>query len=361
MLVRGPDFEERFNSRFPPYLHEKLKGLFDSDHANRARLRELQLLLTGVLAAKWLVLKAHGKEKIITNDLGYAPFINPPTGEKGIAIPLNHKTILAVIPRAENIDIMYAKDNKWVPDIQYLDLPPGNQGGLNRALTQTALRFTFGPDFPTVQKYVRGAPENPVAPEPDMLGFPDTVFLRSFEFTWHRLVGAIKRPPSDNDMWDFRLDWGAITSGWYSMPFTPVNLVEFPPALERIEDTIRLNFYDPQVYYDISELLFLEDLKDYEKAIEVATNALTYDLVLTLRMSMLVKRAALYLKLGKFSQMRTDRDAAITLASDQHSKDQILRELKISFRTLIQIFLDKIMSTYKLIKSKYNQDEHPAQ
>lgn len=358
MLVRGPDFEGRFSSRFPPYLHEKLTGLFDADHANRARLRELQLLLTGALAAKWLVLKAHGKEKIITNDLGYAPFIHPPSGERGLAIPLNQKTILAIIPRAENVPILYAKDNKWVPNIQFLDLSPGNHEGLNRTLTQTALRFTFGPDIPTVQRYVRGAPENPIAPEPDMLGFPDTVFLRSFEFTWHRLVSAIKRPPSDSNGWDFHLDWGAIASGWYSMPFTPLNLIEFPPALERIEDTIVLNFYDPQVYYDISELLFLEDLREYKKAVEVTTKALTYNLDLTLKLSMLVKRAKLYLKLGKFSQMRTDRDVAITLAPNQDARNQIMRELKISLRTLLQILVDKIMSAHKSIRSKRNQNDH---
>jgi hypothetical protein len=357
MLVRSPDFHERFGNRFPAYLHEKLSGLFDADHANRARLRELQLLLTAVLAAKWLVLKAHGKGKILTNDLGYAPFVHIQSGERGLAIPLNHRTILAIIPRAENTTILYEKDNNWVPDIQTLDLPPGNQVGLNQALAQTALRFTFGPDFPTVQKYIRGVPENPIAPEPDMLGFPDTVFLRAFEFTWHRLVGATKKPPSDRSVWDFQLDWDAVTSGWYSMPFTPVNLVEFPPALERVENTINLNFYDPTIYYDISKILFLEDIKDYEKAIEVATNSLTHDLDSALKLSMLVKRATLHLKLGNFTQMRVDRDAAVALASDQVAKGKILKELKVSLQTLIQIFWDKIISAYKSKGSRNDELE----
>lgn len=325
MLVRSPDFEDRFFERFPPEHREKLNGLFTSDQANRARLREIPRLLTGVLAAKWIVLTAHGKEQLITNDLGYSPYINPTTGDRGLAIPLSSKKILAIVPGKEDRTILYAEGDKWVPNIAYMDLPPGNHEGLNVALAHIALRFIFGPEIALVQKYYKDVVESFTAAEPIELGFPDALLSPAFEFTWHRLVSAITHPPSVVDGWDFSLDWEIITSGWHSMPFLPINLIEFPPALRRVGNAIQVTFYDPAVYFDISQMVMVEQMGDVETAIKIATESLSRESPQSLKAELLAKRAMLYKKQGNLLMAVTDRDAAVAQAPDNYFRAQILQ------------------------------------
>jgi hypothetical protein len=298
MLVRGPDFEDRFFERFPPEHRRELSNLFTSDQANAARLREIPRLLTGVLAAKWIVLTAHGKEKLLTNDLGYSPYINPATGDQGLAIPLSQKKILAIVPGKEDRSILRAEGDKWVPNISYMDLPPSNHEALNRSLAHIALRFIFGPEIALVQKYYKGVAESFTAPEPIELGFPREFLSPAFEFTWHRLVSAITQPPSVVGGWDFSLDWEIVTSGWHSMPFFPINLIEFPPALKRVGNTIQVKFYDPAVYFDLSHMVMAEQMGDVETAIKIATEALTREAPQSLKAEILAKRAMLYKKQG---------------------------------------------------------------
>src|SRR5215216_2527137 len=42
MLVRGPDFIEKFDQRFPPNRPEMMRKFLSNDNANRARLMDLQ-------------------------------------------------------------------------------------------------------------------------------------------------------------------------------------------------------------------------------------------------------------------------------------------------------------------------------
>ena len=319
MLVRGPDFTEKFNRRWPHNRPEQINKLLTNDNANRARLMDLQRLLGFVSTAKWLVLTTQGTEKLITNDLGYSPFINPIYGDKGIGIPLDHNIILAIIPTTKDHPIFYEKDNKWVPIINYLDLPPDNHHGLNKALAQNALRFIFGSDKSAVQKYVQGTPLSSSSPEPEELGFPDGRFSRAHEFTWHRLVSAIKKHPSDKEGWDFSLDWKVIASGWYPPPILPANLIEFPPVLKRVKNSICTRFYDPEIYYSISRILMLEEGGHHDTAIKEATNALTNKLSSSLRARILSIRGNILADIGKNREAMKDFEEAITF--DRSTED----------------------------------------
>jgi hypothetical protein len=51
------------------------------------------------------------------------------------------------------------------------------------------------------------------------------------EFTWHRLVAAIRKTPDDPSLAEFPLDISALSNGWTPPLLFPVNLPEFPPAL----------------------------------------------------------------------------------------------------------------------------------
>ncbi|MBI2759359.1 MAG: DUF4238 domain-containing protein [Chloroflexi bacterium] len=314
MLVRGPDFSERFDQRWPPNRPQRFSELLSKDNANRARLMDLQRLLGFVATAKWLVLTIHGEEQLITNDLGYAPFMNREEGDRGMAIPVSQNTILAIIPTIESHPILRAESDKWIPIIDYLDEPLDSHQGLNRALSQAALRFIFGPDPVIVQKYIQGSPLSRTSPEANDLGFPDSMFSRAFEFTWHRLVGTIRKPPSDKKGWDFPLDWKVIADGWHSVPWFPLNLAEFPPPLKKVGNTIQTTFYNPEIYYSISIILMLEKVGQHEDAIKEASNALLNNqLSPSVRARILALRGNALAETGRHRDAIKDFKDAITL------------------------------------------------
>jgi hypothetical protein len=57
MLVRGPDFADRFERRMAALEIDDIDGVHTADNVNMARLFELQRLLGPVAAAKWVVLE----------------------------------------------------------------------------------------------------------------------------------------------------------------------------------------------------------------------------------------------------------------------------------------------------------------
>src|SRR5829696_8082619 len=57
MLVRGPDFDKRFERRISALGIDTEAGHVSKDNTNHARLLELQRLLGPVVVAKWVVLR----------------------------------------------------------------------------------------------------------------------------------------------------------------------------------------------------------------------------------------------------------------------------------------------------------------
>ena len=256
LLVRGPDFNRRFERRMDALgLGAETEGghLIDEDNTNTARLFELQRLLGPVAVAKWVVIQVRGQEPLITNDLGYAPFVNRATEEAGMAIPLDPSHVLAVIPRTEG-RVAVVRSGNWVPEIEYTHSSPGNHEGLNRVLSSSAQRFLFGPDE-TVGRWLRGPPASLFLSEPRQLGFITGPLAVAHEFTWHRLAPAVERDPSDGAPWDFSFDWEGLSRGWAPPVLFPTNLVEFPPALRREGQSISVQFYDPAIYFALSREL----------------------------------------------------------------------------------------------------------
>lgn len=128
MLVRGPDFDQRFERRIRALGIDPEGDHVSKDNINGARLLELQRLLGPVAVAKWVIIHVRGQEPLITNDLGYAPFVNPVTREFGIAIPLDLMHALAVIPRNQG-KVAVVKSGKWMPNIEYVENLPDNHEG----------------------------------------------------------------------------------------------------------------------------------------------------------------------------------------------------------------------------------------
>lgn len=145
MLVRGPDFDRRFEQRLRALGLDPAGEYVSADNVNGARLLELQRLLGPVAVADWTVVRVTGGEPLITNDLGYALFKYRGTSDFGIAIPLNRYFVLNIVPKMER-EVVRADSGTWVPIMGYTVNPPTDQENLNQATSSLAQRFIFGPD-----------------------------------------------------------------------------------------------------------------------------------------------------------------------------------------------------------------------
>jgi hypothetical protein len=209
MLVRGPDFDLRFERRIRALGIDPRGEHVSEDNVNGARLLELQRLLGPIAVARWAVIHIIANEPLLTNDLAYAPFTNLATGDRGIAIPLSLSHVLTLSPRVKG-EILRVVDGSWIPLLDHAQQREGIDGSLNQAISALSQRFLFGPDEPTVTRYLRPRKAQPLPPEPQQLGFITDPLARAHEFTWHRLAAAVERDPDDQDAW---CQWQSNRSG----------------------------------------------------------------------------------------------------------------------------------------------------
>ncbi len=313
LFLRGPDFNNRFSRRLNALGLEHNDYSVSPDNINNARLIELQRLLAPVTAAKWAVLRFKKNNTLITNDLGYAVFLNPSTKDFGAVIPLGLNHALTISPQTKRT-ILRIKNGKWIPQIEYYE-NIDDFVGFNTAIASTAQRFIYGADDATVKQYL-SAKTPPPPLEPIQLGFVDGHLARAYEFTWHRLVGVLKLPPTDRKTWEFPLDLEAVSSGWHPFIVLPINLIEFPSALKRSKNTIQIEFYDPEVYYSISVVLNLEQMGDYRAVVDEATKVLPLVRENKYRYRLLLAKAGALAELGNIEPALIDFNLAIALDPD---------------------------------------------
>lgn len=345
MLVRGPDFDRRFHRRMRSLGFADSDFELNADHSNRARLFEIQRLLGPVAVARWIVLSIHGKEELITNDLGYAPFRNSLTEEAGLAIPLGKSRILLVIPLIER-QLVRAEQDKWVPIIEYIDSPDNDHLGLNQAINRFAQRFIFGPDEESIKRYFDRSYKSHYSLEPQQLGFITGPEALAHEFTWHRLATAVRRHPEE-EPWDFQLNYEVIADGWCPPVMFPVNLIEFPPALERVQNEIVAKFYNPEIYFVISQIHQLEKMGDMSAVVEVCTKGISQATSTEHKVRLLISRGGAYADLENYSEAYSDFDEALALEPHNpiahtdlgytHLKNNKLAEALDSFNKAIEI------------------------
>jgi hypothetical protein len=175
LLVRGPDFNTRFVRRLSFIGNDT-----PIDNTNIGRLMEFQRLLAPVAVSSWLVLRILGDDPLITNDLGYAPFINLRTNESGMAIPIGFEYVLVIIPMFRRV-LAIENGGEWIPMIRYEHEPPDNHKNLNKILAIHSRRFFFGSSESTIKQYVpnKSQPKYPL--EPMQLGFVNGNVARNHE------------------------------------------------------------------------------------------------------------------------------------------------------------------------------------
>jgi tetratricopeptide (TPR) repeat protein len=269
MLVRGPDFNVRFKNRIESLLGEEMSiNYLGKINIDGARFLELQRLLFPVTAAKWIVIHAPGNEQLMTNDLGYCPFLHPKSLDYGLAIPLGKNFVLAISPRKRG-QILKKLGEKWRPIIQYTTNRCDNNHDLNRSIVSMAQRFIFSPNDELVDKYLKESNNLSRPIEPEMMGFVDGYHSRAYEFTWHRLAIFLENETT-SEKGEFPLNWKYLFNGWYPPVIFPTNLIGFPPPLKINKYSISFNFYNPDDYYKLNRIINFEEMGLFKESINEA-------------------------------------------------------------------------------------------
>ncbi len=181
LLVRGPDFTERFANRF-----SDLGDINNRADTNIGRMFELQRLLPIIATAKWIVTDPNSSTELITNDLGFIPFRNPRNNEKGMAIPISKKHLLMIVPQIFRW-IAYFSRGEWKPYIEYTKLDIGDSNSFNHMMGIYSQRFIFGSNEQLVLDNLKEVTNTAPPFEPYELGFP-VHFGRDHEMTWYRMI-----------------------------------------------------------------------------------------------------------------------------------------------------------------------------
>lgn len=245
LLVRGPDFATRFESRLRDLLGQDLP--LTEDNTNLARIFELQRMLAPITCARWLVLTIAGEPDLITNDIGFAPFASVSAAERGYSLPLDRRHILMLVPCRRRAVATW-DGGHWIPAIEYGGLSPGYQEHALQGLAHYSQRSIFGADEATIARLLPKDPSPPSLPEPGMLGFMQGIPNVVHEFLWHRLVAALEKHPDELGPKGFTLDFGAIKKGWAPPMYFPTDLPQFPVGLRRSGNHITITLFELPQY-----------------------------------------------------------------------------------------------------------------
>jgi hypothetical protein len=197
MLVRGPDFKRRFEKRIEAFGDIPL----GDNNTDFARLFEHQRLLTVIAAAEWVVMEIFGDGLLITNDIGYMPFLAVSSPNPGIAIPLTSRYILGIFPSLVRA-IAYTDGSEWYPVIKYVRLDRNNHHGFNETMCKFADRFIYCGSADTIRKYpINYTDRNFPIPEPGELGFNQGLIAMKHDMGLFELITLFGTPPDKKESW----------------------------------------------------------------------------------------------------------------------------------------------------------------
>jgi hypothetical protein len=207
LLVRGPEFEERFSTRLGPLAH-----LNDGDAKNPARALELQRILAPVLAARWIVFHTAGAGSLLASDVGWCSYRHP-GGGIGIAIPIGRQTVLALLPRRTGAILVWSGE-RWMVPLEHHVLSQGSQLELNQRTSEHAYRHVFGSSRAEVETALTFL--EAVSPLAEPFPFAPLGGLNGIanEFTWDRLPGVLGKAPEVLAKEGFEIDAKKVKAIW---------------------------------------------------------------------------------------------------------------------------------------------------
>lgn len=189
ILVRGPDFSERYKQR-----QGNLIDIVHPDSVNISRVFEFQVMLANLISSEWLIASTIGHDELITNDLGYAPFVIERTREIGISIPIGKRHIIQIIPRRIS-RVAVNQSGQWVPVVKHVQLVRDNHLGFNRALAKYSQQFIFGSSKELIQKHLCAEQTIRKPLEPYQIGF--RFGGDEAKYAWYRFISMVSSNAMD--------------------------------------------------------------------------------------------------------------------------------------------------------------------
>lgn len=205
LFVRGPEFSDRFESRWPLGMLEMLSA----DNTTMARVLEQQRLFAPVMYASWRALRS--STPIVTNDLGYLPTLDSSTGRVGYNVPLRKDLTVGVFAGPGNT--MVWRNGTWAIDIPVRSMASDLTRDLNRHVACNALNEIYGATRDAVEHARAGFHDEEQPPHgcgPGLL-VPSGKALRDHEWDYMTMLSATAKPPPDG-IAGYRMKWPSGTS-----------------------------------------------------------------------------------------------------------------------------------------------------
>jgi hypothetical protein len=250
LFVRGPDFEARMKIRGKDVLESpEFMKYISADNTNWQRESEFQRIMGILTAAKWVVCEKMGPGPFITNDKGWCPVPVSLDLVPAIAVPLDTKHLLHIYPQKIG-PIIYSKEGKWKPIIQYQKITPESDAIFYGMINAFSEYFVIGPTELSLNVMSKTkTPWSKSNEEYDIwtLGFSNLHEMTAHELLWHRISSAMTRSPNEEGPWDFAIELDRLIKlkRWIPRSITiPFGNPILPPSIIRDGNIIFACLYE---------------------------------------------------------------------------------------------------------------------
>jgi hypothetical protein len=199
-FVRGIDFAPRFRERWAPLLHAAEtrrdarfleEFTLSKSNINSARVLEMQRLLSPVMRARWWILRSSSDRPFITSNLGYARLARGTVD--GVVIPISASCAVHLQPRPRHVRIYMPHVNRWLVDVDPVEVDAGVVRRVNRRVAQFAPNEIYGASRDGVEAYRREM--NAKRAKAQELVWDDPRVLRRNQLELFRTLTAIATSP----------------------------------------------------------------------------------------------------------------------------------------------------------------------
>lgn len=234
LFVRSPEFLLRFETRISTITDTKNP----EEMRDLPRLFEFHRLLASIISAEWIVLEVPSKMKVITNDQGYIPHIDPISRRTGFAIPIDSTHILVIIACNSRV-VLTAVENNWWPVIKYNQISPDAVNSFNELMVSYASRFIIGSDEALINLASHyDWKQLQFGFEPGELGFATGWTAVVNDCMWDLLASSTEIPPNDWDENSFCINYENLFKGWHPSILFLGEPLKIPPMIYRSENEI---------------------------------------------------------------------------------------------------------------------------
>jgi hypothetical protein len=209
LFVRGPNFQQLFQARFPDDFDAAVV-VSREDNATAARLIELQELLAPVMAARWTVLHFSESVDLVTSDTGWTA-ASTPIGDSYV-VPLDRHTALALTPAIRR-RILRRTDTTWVAEVDHVRVDDNEAAGLRHALGAFAWHAVYGPTPDSVDEAAQDLGQAPQI-GPGLFGAQGGIDLECHLYDYFRVVSAVASPVEEAQAAADNINWTTVSSLW---------------------------------------------------------------------------------------------------------------------------------------------------